>query len=207
MTENWEPKTELGRKVKNGEITNFEQIYKYRKPILEHEIVEKLLPRMEEEKIDVMRVTRVTDSGRKFSLNITVAVGDKNGHVGIGEQKGREYGPTIEKAVKNAKRNVQSIRRGCGSWECGCGEEHSIPLTVKGKEGSTEITIKPAPKGTGIVAGETAKKILKLAGIKDAWTKTRGKTRTNKNYGKATLKALKQTREKRQKEKQKGEGK
>jgi len=202
MTKNWEPKTKIGRKVKNGEITSFEQIYKKGKPILEYQITEELLKKLEDETIDVMRVARVTDSGRKFSLNITVAVGDKNGHVAIGEEKGNEFGPTIEKAVENAKKNMKSIKRGCGSWECGCGENHSIPLTVTGKEGSVEIEIKPAPKGTGIVAGETAKKILKLAGIKDVWTKTKGTTRTNKNYAKATLKALQQTRQIRHREKE-----
>ncbi len=201
MTGEWKPRTELGKKVKKGEIKNFEQIYKEGKPIMEYQITEEILTGLEEETIDVMRVCRITDSGRRLSLNVTVAVGDKNGHIGIGEEKGKEFGPTIEKAVQNAKKNMKSIKRGCGSWECGCKETHSIPMTIKGKEGSVEIEIKPAPKGTGIVAGETAKKILKLAGIKDVWTKTKGTTRTNKNYGKATLKALQKTRQKRHRDK------
>ena len=100
----------------------------------------------------------------------------------------------IEKSIKNAKRNIIHIHRGCGSWECACGEEHSLPFKITGKNSSVKIEIYPAPKGTGVVAGGTAKKILELAGIKDAWSKTFGQTTTRVNFALATLDALRQLR-------------
>ncbi|MEM4579483.1 MAG: 30S ribosomal protein S5, partial [Thermosphaera sp.] len=97
------------------------------------------------------------------------------------------------KAIRNAKLNITPIRRGCGSWECRCGEPHSVPFTVTGKSGSVEIIIKPAPKGTGLVAGDIGKVVLRMAGIRDAWTESFGETRTSLNFAKATLNALKNT--------------
>ncbi|MEM4810023.1 MAG: 30S ribosomal protein S5, partial [Desulfurococcaceae archaeon] len=85
------------------------------------------------------------------------------------------------------------IRRGCGSWECRCSEPHSVPYMVSGKSGSVKIVIKPAPKGTGLVAGDIAKTVLRLAGIKDAWTQSFGETRTTLNFAKAVVNALHNT--------------
>jgi len=99
----------------------------------------------------------------------------------------------IEKAIIDAKLNIIPVRRGCGSWECLCNTPHSVPFKVKGKCGSVEIILIPAPKGVGLVAGETAKTVLRLAGIKDVWTRTRGETRTTINFAKATYYALKKT--------------
>jgi len=82
------------------------------------------------------------------------------------------------------------IKRGCGSWECGCGKPHTVPYAVKGKSGSVEITLKPAPQGIGLATGNVAKKMLKLAGIKDCWTFTEGKTKTTVNYARAVFNAL-----------------
>ena len=117
--------------------------------------------------------------------------------MGIG--RGVEVRPTIEKAVRNAKKNVISVKRGCGSWECGCDTLHSIPYKVSGKYSSTFVELIPAPKGTGIVAGEIGAKVLELAGIKDVWSRTEGDTRTVFNFAFATFTALKQTRKMRSK--------
>lgn len=190
----WVPRTELGKKVLSGEITDMEQIYEKNLPILEPEIVDMLVPNLQDEVLNIKMVQRTTDSGRKGSFMITVAVGNKNGFVGVGTGKGLEIRPTIEKAIKNAKKNLIHIKRGCGSWECGCGEQHSIPFKVKGKYGSTMIELLPAPKGTGIVAGKTAAKVLELAGIKDVWSRTEGDTRTVFNFAFATLEALRKIR-------------
>jgi len=190
----WVPKTKIGKMVADGEITDIERIHQMNKPILEYQIIDKLLGGTDEEVLDVTRVSRTTDSGRKLSYRVTTAVGDKKGHIGIGTSKGKNVPLAIEKSVKVAKKNMKTIKRGCGSWECGCGEEHSLEKTVDGKVGSVKIEIKPAPRGTGIVAGETAKKILQLTGVKDAWTKAKGKTSTTKNFAEATLEALKKTR-------------
>ena len=190
----WIPKTKLGKMVLNNEITDMEQVYEKGLAVLEPEIIDKLIPDLKEEVLQIKMVQRTTDSGRKGSFMITAAVGNENGYVGIGTGKGQEVRPTIERAVKNAKKNLIAIKRGCGSWQCGCKEEHSIPQKVKGSFSSVKIELMPAPKGTGIVAGKKAVKILKLAGIKDVWSKTDGNTRTTFNFAKAVIKALRKTR-------------
>lgn len=190
----WIPKTELGRKVMKGEITDMEQIYSKNLAVLEPEIIDKLVPGLEDQVLKIKMVQRTTDSGRKGSFMITVAIGNKDGYVGVGTAKGLEIRPVIEKAIREAKRNIIHIRRGCGSWECACNEEHSIAFNINGKYSSVEIELFPAPKGTGIVAGSTAAKVLKLAGVKDVWSRTRGSTNTVFNFAFATIKALKQTR-------------
>jgi small subunit ribosomal protein S5 len=132
----------------------------------------------------------MTDSGRRVKFVITVAVGNKNGYVGFGQAKGKEVGSSIRKAIDSAKLNMIEIRRGCGSWECGCGKPHTVPFDINGKSGSVEITLKPAPRGIGLATGNVAKKILTLAGVNDCWAFTRGKTRTTVNYAKAVFNAL-----------------
>ena len=118
-------------------------------------------------------------------------LGNKNGFVGIGRAKGKEVGPTIRKAIDIAKLNIIEIKRGCGSWECGCGGDHSIPFKSTAKSGSITVRLLPAPKGTGIVADDTTKKMLKLAGLKDVWVKTDGQTSTRGNLASAVFQALK----------------
>jgi len=168
--------------------------------ILEPQIIDKLIPEMQEEVLDIKMVQRTTDSGRKGSFMVTAAVGNKDGIVGVGTGKGQEVKSTIDRAVREAKKNIISINRGCGSWQCGCDENHSIPFKVKGSFSSVSIELLPAPKGTGIVAGSTAAKILELAGIKDVWSRTKGNTRTVFNFGKATINALKEIRRMKSKE-------
>jgi len=186
----WEPKTELGRKVKSGEIKTIHEALIYPRPIKEVEIIDALLPNLEEEIIDVTRVQRVTDSGRRTKFRVVVVVGNRDGYVGVGEGKAKEAGPAIRKAIRRAKLNIKEIKRGCGSWECGCGEPHSVPFTVEGKWGSVRVKLIPAPRGTGLVCGDIAKKVLSLAGISDIWVNTRGNTRTSINYAHAVLNAL-----------------
>lgn len=101
--ENWEPKTELGRKVKDGEITDIDQILDKGLPIMELEIVDALLPDLEEEVMDVNLVQRMHKSGRKVNFRVIVAVGNRNGYVGLGQGKSQEVGPAIRKAVDAAK--------------------------------------------------------------------------------------------------------
>ncbi len=189
----WEPKTRLGRKVKRGEIVNMEDALDTRLPIKEPEIVDALLPELDDEVLDVNMVQRMTDSGRRVRFTVTCVVGNKNGYVGVGTAKGKEVGPTIRKCMDNAKLNIVRIRRGCGSWECGCGNPHTIPFEVKGRAGSVKIQLKPAPSGIGLAVGETAKSILERAGIKDMWGFSKGKTRTTVNYALAVFDALKET--------------
>lgn len=190
----WIPKTHTGKLVLAQEITSIEEIFRKDLPLLEHEIVDYLLPELQEEVLNVKTVQRTTDAGRKMSFLVTVVVGNKNGYVGVATGKGRNVRPAIERAVKNAKLNIKYIRSGCGSWECGCKTQHSVPFKVEGKLGSVRVQIMPAPKGTGIVAGGKAKKVIELAGVKDAWTRSSGDTRTTFNFAFATVKALENTR-------------
>jgi small subunit ribosomal protein S5 len=122
-------------------------------------------------------------------------VGNGDGYVGLGKTTGKEVGPAIRKAIDNAKLNIIEVKRGCGSWECGCGEPHSLPFMVTGKSGSAEVTFKPAPRGISLAVGDVAKHILRLAGISDSWGFTDGKTRTTVNYAKAAFEALRKTAE------------
>lgn len=186
----WVPKTRLGKMVKDGEITSMSDALKSGLPIRETEVVDILLPELEDEVIDVNMVQRMTDSGRRVKFVITVAVGNMDGYIGLGQAKGKEVGASIRKAIENAKLNMIEIRRGCGSWECGCRKAHTIPFSVNGKSGSVEITLKPAPQGIGLATGDVAKKILRLAGVKDCWAFTKGKTKTTVNYAKAAFNAL-----------------
>ena len=186
----WDPKTRLGKIIRSGKITNMKDALETGLPLRESEIVDLLLPDIQDEVIDVNMVQRMTDSGRRVRFVITVAVGNNDGYVGLGQAKGKEVGSSIRKAIENAKVNIIEIRRGCGSWECGCGKPHTVPYAIKGKSGSVEIVFKPAPQGIGLATGEVAKKILKLAGIKDCWAFTNGKTKTTVNYAKAVYDAL-----------------
>lgn len=193
IEEEWIPLTGLGRMVAAGEITSIDEVLASGKPIKESQIVDLLLPDLEDEVLDVNMVQRMTDSGRRVKFRAVAVVGNRDGYVGFGQAKDTQVGNAIRKAIDNAKLNIIKVYRGCGSWECGCDTEHSIPIRVTGKAGSVRVTLKPAPQGIGLVTGETPQKVLQLAGIKDVWALNTGKTRTTVNYAKATFEALKQT--------------
>jgi len=189
----WEPRTKVGRMVKEGRITSIRELYEMNLPILEPEIVDFLLPDLKHEVIDINIVQKQTDAGELSRFKAVVIMGNEDGYVGIGTGKAKQLRFAIQKAIVNAKLNIIPVRRGCGSWECMCGTAHSVPFTVRGKSGSVEIILYPAPRGTGLVAGDVAKVVLKMAGITDVWTKTMGETRTTYNFARATYNALKNT--------------
>jgi small subunit ribosomal protein S5 len=189
--DSWQPRTDVGRRVKSKEITSIEQIFHEGRHIQETEIVDALIPDIKNEVIEISSVQRMTKNNRKAKYRVTAIVGDGRGHVGVGSGKEAEVKAAIERAVKNAKANVIPVIFGCGSWQCACGTAHSLPVIVKGKCGSVDITLKPAPRGLGIVASEPVKKMLELAGVKDLWSFSRGRTRTKYNTLIAVFKALK----------------
>jgi small subunit ribosomal protein S5 len=205
--EAWKPKTEIGKKVKSGEIKDIDEILDKGIRILESEIIDVLIPNIETEfiaigqskgkfgggKKSVWRQTqKKTKEGNRINFSTVVSIGNKDGYIGIGRGKARETVPAREKAIYQAKLNLIKLKRGCGSWECGCGEHHTIPFKVSGKSGSVIVTLSPAPKGTGLSVEEECKKILRLAGIKDVYSKTLGHTATKLNLIQACFKALKQ---------------
>jgi len=193
VQEEWIPLTGLGRMVAAGEITSIDEVLASGRPIKEPQIVDLLLPDLEDEVLDINMVQRMTDSGRRVKFRTVVVVGNRNGYVGFGQGKDAQVGNAIQKAITDAKLNLIKVSRGCGSWECGCETAHSIPIEVTGKAGSVRVTLKPAPQGIGLVTGDIQKKVLQLAGIKDVWALNKGQTRTTINYAKATFEALRQT--------------
>ncbi len=194
VLEEWEPKTKLGRLVKEGQITDIHEIFRKGYQIKEPEIVDVLLPevnlRENQEVLDIALTVRMTDSGRRIRFRVLAAVGNRDGYVGLGIGHGREVGVAIRKAISYAKMNIIEIKRGCGSWECRCRRPHSIPFAVEGKEGSVRVKLMPGPRGLGLVIGDVGKKILSLAGVQDVWSQTLGETRTTVNFAKAVFNAL-----------------
>ena len=189
----WIPKTRLGRLVAEGKITTMSEALRARLPLREPEIVDILLPDMVDEVLDVNMVQRMTDSGRRVRFAITVVVGNYDGFVGLGRLKGKEVGPAIRAAIDVAKLNVIEVKRGCGSWQCGCLTHHSLPFEVIGHSGSVVVSLKPAPRGTGLAVGDIAKSVLRMAGVKDAWGFTKGHTKTTINNSIAAFEALRKT--------------
>ena len=191
----WEPTTRLGRKVQEGEIDTMEDALNSGLPLKEAEVVDQLLPGLEDEVLDINMVQRMTDSGRRVKFRCVVAIGDRDGYVGYAEGRDDQVGAAIQKAIDIAKLNIINVSRGCGSWECGCGRPHTVALRSTGKAGSVEVELRPAPRGLGLAGGETVRNVLELAGIEDAWTRSSGNTRTTVNFAKATFNALRNTAE------------
>jgi small subunit ribosomal protein S5 len=187
---NWQPLTRLGRAVISGEIVTMEQALRSGMPIREVQVVDALLPNLEEEIIKVNMVQRMTDSGRRVRFNVMACVGNRDGYVGLAIAKGKEVAGTIRKAIDAAKLNVISVQRGNGSWESSAGPGTSVPFKVTGRAGSTRVTLMPAPAGKGLVVGGTGKNVLELAGITDVLSRSKGQTRTTINYALATYNAL-----------------
>ena len=188
--EAWQPKTQLGRDVKAHKITSIEEIFHMGKPIQEPGIIDALLPNIESEVIEIASTQRATKNGRKQKFRATVIVGDGNGHVGVGSGKDIEVKAAITSAVVSAKRNVIPVILGCGSWQCLCGTKHSMPFKIDGRCGSVKVVLKPAPRGIGIVASGPVRKLLTLAGVKDAWSFSRGRTKAKYNTMVAAYGAL-----------------
>ena len=191
----WIPKTHLGRMVKEGHINSLEEIFLNNYIIREAEIVDTLFPELRQEVVDVSMVQRQSDSGQQKSFRVTVVVGNGEGVIGIGIGKAPEFVPAVRAAEVRAKMNITLFRRGCGSWECRCHDPHSIPFQVKGSSGSVNVTLRPAPKGTGLVTADVGKTVLRIAGLHDVWSITKGRSRTSSNFAKAFVDALTKTYE------------
>jgi small subunit ribosomal protein S5 len=204
--DSWKPISGIGKKIKSGEIKDIDEILDKGLRIVEPEIVDCLVPGLSMDLLLVgqskgkfgggrRRVFRQTQKktreGNKPKFATVAVVGNGNGYVGIGYGKSKETVPAREKAIRRAKLNIIKIKRGCGSWQCGCREAHTIPYEVSSKVGSTIIKLMPAPKGTGLAVEKECAKILKAAGIKDIWSKTQGQTKTKINLIYACFDALK----------------
>ncbi|MEK6844328.1 MAG: 30S ribosomal protein S5 [Nanoarchaeota archaeon] len=204
----WTPKTELGKAVKDGKEKDIDKILENGKKILESEIVDTLL-NLESELLLIgqakgkfgggkrrawRQTQKKTMEGNVITFSTMVVVGDKRGHVGLGYGRAKETLPAREKAIRQAKLNIMKIHRGFENFlDSSKNDPHTVPFKVQGKEGSITVTLLPAPRGTGLVIADECKKILKLAGIRDIYSKTAGQTRTTFNLAKACINALEKT--------------
>lgn len=189
--EAWNPKTRLGRMVAAGQVSSLAEIFEQGWRIKEPEIVKALMPDLKSIVVGAGIVQKQTDAGEITRFAAVVAVGNEDGWLGVGRGKASQMRVAIEKATNTALMRVIPVKRGCGSWECRCGRPHSIPYKTEGKAGSVRVVLLPGPRGLGLVAGETIKTILGLAGIKDVWTRTYGSTSTVTSIAYAVYEALK----------------
>jgi len=201
----WIPKTKLGKDVLAGKIKDFNELYNSGVKILEAEVIDKILD-LKTELIDIgqakgkfgggkrrafKQTQKKRQEGNIVTFTVMAVVGNGKGYMGVGVGRAKETLPAKEKAIRKSKLNISKVIRGCGSYDCSCDEPHSIPMAVEGKCSGVIVKLMPAPQGTGLVAGDELKKILRLAGIKDIYSKTFGPTKTTMNTVKACLMALK----------------
>jgi small subunit ribosomal protein S2e len=182
------PVTKLGRLVKDGKIKSMEEIYLFSLPVKEYQIVDFFLPKLKDEVMKIMPVQKQTQAGQRTRFKAFVAIGDFEGHVGLGVKCAKEVATAIRGAIILAKLSVIPVRR--GYWGAALGEPHTVPSKVSGKVGSVMCRLIPAPRGTGIVAAPASKRLLQLAGVEDVYTQSKGSTATMGNFLKATFAAV-----------------
>lgn len=142
---------------------------------------ERVKPEFDSKIIDIRRVTRVVTGGRRYSFSVAVVAGDHKGRVGVGLGKGGDTALSVDKATREAKKNLIRVA---------LSPQMTIPHAVEGKYSSAMIKIFPA-KGSGVVAGSSARAVIELAGIKDVCAKFISGSKNRLNNAKATIEALK----------------
>ena len=139
-------------------------------------------PEFEQKIISLRRVTRVVAGGRRFSFSVAMVLGDRNGRVGVGLGKSNDTALAIEKAIRDAKKNMITVNRT---------DTGSIPFDVEAKFGASVVEVRPAP-GRGLVAGASVRTVLDLAGVTDVTSKIWTRSKNQINIARATIEALKQ---------------
>ncbi|XP_075154185.1 small ribosomal subunit protein uS5-like, partial [Haematobia irritans] len=181
----WVPVTKLGRLVRDGKINSLEEIYLYSLPIKEFEIIDFFLgSALRDQVLKIMPVQKQTRAGQRTRFKAFVAIGDNNGHIGLGVKCSKEVATAINGAIILAKLSVVPVRR--RYWGNKIGKPHTVPCKLTGKCGSVSVRLIPAPRGTGIVSAPVPKKLLTMAGIQNCNTSARCSTGTLGNFAKAT---------------------
>ena len=142
---------------------------------------DRVKPEFDSKIIDIRRVTRVTSGGRRMNFSVSVVAGDRKGRVGVGLGKGGDTAGAVEKATREAKKNIIKVPLSA---------QMVIPHAVEGKYGSAVIKIFPA-RGSGVVAGSSARAVIELAGIKDVCAKFLSGSKNRLNNARAAIEALK----------------
>lgn len=137
-------------------------------------------PEFDQQIVDLARVTRVTKGGKQLSFRVCLVIGDRNGRVGYGIEKGKDVQIAVEKALNQAKKNLITVPL----------VKETIPHRVEAKFKSGRVMLKPAPKGSGIIAGSAIRTVLELAGVPNASAKMLGKTNNKVTNVKTTFEAL-----------------
>lgn len=136
----------------------------------------------EQKLLDIRRVARVTEGGRRFSFRVVVVIGDRAGQVGVGVKKGEDVQAAVEKAVRVAKKNLVKVP---------INEKGTISHESYGKSSSSRVFLKPAHEGRGIIAGGAVRSICDLAGYKNITAKILSRSGNKLNLARATIDALK----------------
>jgi small subunit ribosomal protein S5 len=134
----------------------------------------------EEKVVKTKRISKTTKGGRRMRFSVLVVVGNKKGQVGIGLGKATEIPNAIRKAIKNAHKSVVSVLMN---------KRHTLYHEITGKCGASKVLLKPAPDGTGIIAGGVIRAVVELAGYKDIYTKNKG-SNASINMAYATINGL-----------------
>lgn len=194
----WVPVSKLGRLVREGKISSLEEIYIHSLTIKEYQIVdffyegkgtgEDARGGLKDDVMKIMPVQKQTRAGQRTRFKAFVAVGDGDGHIGLGVKCAKEVATAIRGAIISAKLSLIPVRR--GYWGNKIGSPHTVPMKVSGKCGSVRVRLVPAPRGSQVVGAPTTKKIMHFAGLADCFTCTTGRSRTKGNFMKALFNAL-----------------
>jgi len=171
-------------------ITSLEEIFLFSIPIKETEIVDQLFPPgvLKDEVMSLKPIQKQTTAGQRTRFKAYVAIGDNNGHVGLGWKAHAEVAGAIAGAMMHAKVNIVPVRR--GFWGRNRGQPHTVPMKLSASSGSVRVRLIPAPRGTGLVASPTCKQLLTLAGISDCYSSSKGQTKCMMNYVRALTACL-----------------